>query len=148
MWTRMHFAYLLAAAVIFLFLHLYFVLSWDSLYAPHPWRGYAPGVAPPFFTSSPRSELVAGAVLFAMTLGMTLLPAGRAALTGVAIWAGVMAAVVVLWVATPPLRNDSDMWPIDLVFLAVNTGVPILLGWIAGLAVWRLRSGRWREPEP
>ena len=85
-------------------------------------------MAPPFFTSSPRSELVAGAVLFAMTLGMTLLPTGRAALTGVAIWAGVMAAVVVLWVATPPLRNDSDMWPIDLVFLAVNTGVPILLG--------------------
>jgi len=145
MCTRKPIVYLLAAAVLFLLLHLYFVLSWDSLYAPHPWRGYAPGIAPPFFTSSPRSELVAGAVLFAMTLGMTLLPAGRAALTGVAIWAGVMAASAVLWVATPPLRNDSDMWPIDLVFLALTTGVPILLGRLAGLAVRRLRGGR--KPE-
>jgi hypothetical protein len=92
MWTRLHLFYFLATATIFLGLHAYFVVAWDSLYAHYPWRGYAVGVEPPFFSSSPRSEVVAYAVLFATSLGLTLLPPGRNPKVGIAMWAGVMAA--------------------------------------------------------
>jgi hypothetical protein len=36
MWSRLHVFYLLAAAAVFLALQLYFVLTWDTLYAQHP----------------------------------------------------------------------------------------------------------------
>ncbi len=142
MWTRLHFFYFFAAAVIFLLLHVYFVLTWDGLYAQYPWTGYAPGVSPPFFSSSPRSELVAYAVLFATALGLTLIPSGSKPWVGVAMWAGVTAAVVLVWVATPQLRNNSNMWPIDLVFLSFITGVPMLIGRTIGLIYWRVRIGQ------
>ena len=45
-----------------------------------------------------------------------------------------------IWVATPKLRNDSNMWPIDFVFLAVMTGVPMLVGRVLGLLYWRVRG--------
>jgi hypothetical protein len=140
MWTRTHYFYLLAAAVVFLIMHLYFVLAWDSVYAQHPWAGYAPGIAPPFFSSSPRSQLTASVVLLVMALALTLIPSGGKRLIGIAMWAGVIAACVLIWVATPKLRNDSNMWPIDLVFLAVMTGVPMLVGRGLGLLYWRVRG--------
>jgi hypothetical protein len=142
MWTRAHFFYFLAAAGLFLVLHLYFVQAWDGTYALHPWTGYAPGVAPPFFTSSPWSQLVASVVLLVMALALTLIPSGGQRLIGIAMWAGVMAACVVIWVATAKLRNDSNMWPISLVFLAVMTGVPMLIGRALGLLYWRIRGRR------
>jgi hypothetical protein len=138
--TRPQSLYFAAGAVIFLMLHLYFVLSWDALYAPHPWLGYAPGVSPPFFTSSPRSLWLAAAVLFVAALGLTLLPAGREQRTAVALWVGVMSAIILVWLATARIRQDSNMWPIDFLFLAVMTGVPMLAGWAIGLAYWRIRT--------
>jgi hypothetical protein len=142
MWTRLHFFYFLAAAAIFLGLHAYFVMAWDSLYAHYPWRGYAPGVSPPFFSSSPRSQVVAYAVLFATSLGLTLLPSGRKPGVGIAMWAGIMAATVLIWVATPRLRNDSNLWPLDFVFLAFMTGMPMLIARAIGLLYWRVRIGQ------
>jgi len=146
MWSRPQFFYFLAAGIVFLILHLYFVLAWDTLYAPYPWPGYAPGVSPPVFTSSPSSQLVAYAVLFAIPLGLTLLPAGRRPWMGLAMWAGVMAAIVLVWIATPQLRNNSNMWPISLVFLSFKTGVPMLIGRTIGLLYWRIRIGQKLEP--
>jgi hypothetical protein len=146
MWTRQHLFYLLAAAVIFLILQAYFVLTWDSLYAPYPWRGYAPGVAPPFFASSPRSEPIGYAVLFATAFVLTLIPSGRRPGIGAAMWAGVMAAIVLIWVATPRMRDDSNMWPISLAFLAFMTGVPMLFGRVAGVLYWRVRIGQKIDP--
>ena len=146
MWTRLHSYYCLAAAVVFLILHLYFVLAWNSLYAQFPWPGYAPGVSPPFFWSSPRSELVAYVILFALALDLTLIPAGRRPWLGIAMWAGVMGATVLIWIATPQLRNNSNMWPISLVFLSFMTGVPMLLGRTLGLVYWRIRIGQKLEP--
>jgi hypothetical protein len=40
--------YFLAGAVVFLVLHIHFVLAWDTLYAHHPWPGYAQA-GPAFF---------------------------------------------------------------------------------------------------
>ena len=141
MWTRRHVFYALAAAAVFLALQLYFVLAWPSHYAQHTWTGYAPGVSPPFFTSSPRSQIVASAVLGVMTLVLTLMPGGRTRLLGTAMWLGVLAAIVLVWIATPRLRGDSDLWPIDLVLLAIMAGVPMLIGRGLGLVLRRICSG-------
>src|SRR5437016_10259361 len=111
--ARLHYFYFAAGAIILLILQFHFVLSWDALYAPHPWRGYAPGVAPPFISTSPRSLLIANFVLFTAALGLTLIPSGKQAGVGAAQWAGVISAVVLVWVATARLRQDSNMWPID-----------------------------------
>jgi len=138
---RAHYLYFVAGALIFLALHLYFVLTWQALYAQHLWTGYAPGRLPAFFNSSPDSLLVTNVVLFAAALGLTLLPAGRVRWAGVALWVGVIAAIVAVWIATPQLRHDSNMWPIDLVVLSVMTGVPMLVGRVIGLLYWRIRNG-------
>ena len=53
-----------------------------------------------------------------------------------------MIAVVLIWVATARLRQDSNMWPIDFVFLAVETGVPLVVGRTIGLVYWRIRIGQ------
>src|SRR5947207_13263425 len=144
--ARLHYLYFAAGAVILLFLQLHFVLSWDALYSPHPWRGYAPGVAPPFLSTSPRSLLIANFVLFAAALGLTLIPTGRRPGTGLALWLGVISAVVLVWVATARLRQDSNMWPIDFVLLAFMTGVPMLVGRTVGLVYWRIRIGQRLNP--
>ncbi len=100
MWSRLHMFYLLAAAAVFLALQLYFVVTWDSFYAQHPWPGYA------------------------------------------AVWAGVMCAVVAIWLATPTMRNDSNLWPVDFVVNGAMTGAPMLIGRTVGLVYWRIRAGQ------
>ena len=140
--TRMHFLYVLAGAAVFLILQTHFVLTWESLYAHYPWKGYAPGISPAFFTSSPRSLAITSAVLFATALALTVIPPGQRPWIGIALWAGVMIAVALVWVATARLRQDSNMWPIDFVFLAVRTGVPIGVGRTTGLVYWRIRIGQ------
>src|SRR5437773_5901023 len=41
--TRLHYLYVLAGAIVFLILHIHFVVAWERLYAHHPWRGQHPG---------------------------------------------------------------------------------------------------------
>jgi hypothetical protein len=144
--VRLHYLYVLAGAVVFPILHIHFVLAWDSLYALHPWTGYAPGRSPAFFSSSPRSVAIANVVLFATALALTMIPPGQRPRIGVALWAGVMGAVVLVWLATARLRQDSNMWPIDFVFLSVLTGLPMLVGRTIGLVYWRIRIGQRLNP--
>ena len=144
--VRLHYLYVLAGAVAFLILHIHFVLAWDSLYALHPWTGYAPGRSPAFFSSSPRSVAIANVVLFATALALTMIPPGQRPRIGVALWAGVMGAIVLVWLATARLRQDSNMWPIDFVFLSVLTGLPMLVGRTIGLVYWRIRIGQRLNP--
>jgi len=144
--TRLHYFYVLIGAVVFLILHMHFVLAWESLYAHYPLKGYAPGVIPAFFTSSPRSIAIANVVLFAMALGLTIIPPGQRKGIGAALWAGVMIAVVLAWVGTARMRENSNMWPISFVVLVVMTGVPMLVGRTIGLAYWRVRIGQRLNP--
>ena len=143
--TRLHYLYVLAGAIVFLILHIHFVVAWESLYAHHPWWGQHPG-GPAVFTGSPRSLAIASAVLFVMALALTVIPPGQRPGIGSALWAGVMIAVVLIWVATARLRQDSNMWPIDFVFLAVQTGVPMVVGRTIGLVYWRIRIGQRLNP--
>src|SRR5207248_3516963 len=110
---------------------------WEGWSAQYPWKGYAPGGSPAFFTSTPRSMAVANVVLFVMALGLTIIPPGQRPGTGAALWVGVTTGVVLAWVGTARLRQDSNMWPISFVFLAVMTGLPMLVGRTIGLVYWR-----------
>ena len=144
--TRLHYLYVLAGAVVFLILHIHFVLGWESLYAPYPWAGYNPGASPAFFSSSPRSVAIANVVLFATALALTIIPPGQRPGIGAALWGGVIIAVVLVWVGTARLRQDSNMWPIDFVFLSVLGGLPMLVGRTVGLVYWRIRIGQRLNP--
>jgi hypothetical protein len=135
--------FVLVGVIAFLLLHLQFALRWDSYYSRFPLNGYQAAMdayrVPPFFASSERSLLIARVALAILPLlalpfaSVTPWKAVRA------MWGGVMAAVVLIWLATPALRQDSNMWPIDLVFLAVMTGIPLVLGMFAYLLALSVR---------
>lgn len=82
------------------------------------------------------------AVLFATSFMLTLIPSARGPWLGIAMWAGVMCAVVAIWLATPTMRNDSNLWPVDLVVNGAMTGAPMLIGRTVGLVYWRVRAGQ------
>src|SRR6059058_1893420 len=100
--ARLHYLYVLAGAVVFLILHIHFVVAWESLYAHHPWSGQS-SVGPAVFTGTPRSLAIASAVLFVMALALTVIPPGQRPGIASALWAGVMIAVALIWVATARL---------------------------------------------
>jgi hypothetical protein len=136
--------YTVAGAVTFLFLQWHFSRSWRSYYVHFSWPGYGhamqDGNVPPSMAGSPRSLLI-GEITLCLLPIVTLWFAGsrlkNALSATLALWAGVMICAVILWIATPQLRKDSNMWPIDLVFLAFQTGVPL---WAGCLVVLTVRS--------
>jgi hypothetical protein len=131
----------LAGMVAVLVLQWHFSQAWADYYSRFPWRGYEQamreGLVPPFLTTSPRSFLVGSCALFAMPL-LTLWFGGRPLRSSLALWTGAMISLLGIWVATPQLRQDSNMWPIDLVFLLFDTGLPLLAGALTVLAVQKV----------
>jgi hypothetical protein len=119
-------------AMTFLFLQLHFSLAWNSYYSNFPWLGYGTamekGNVPAFFSTSPRSMLIACIVLFALPLFALWFAEGRPWKAARSIWVGVMLSVILIWLTTKQMREDSNMWPIDLVYLSIVTALPIFLG--------------------
>lgn len=136
--------FLLAGFVAFLVLHLHFALMWDAYYSRFPVWGYQSAMAahrvPPFFVSSARSLLIARIVLAILPVLALPFVSGTPWKAMRAMWGGVMLAVVLIWIATPALRQDSNMWPIDLLYLAVVTGLPLVIGMFAFILVSRVRK--------
>jgi hypothetical protein len=93
------------------------------------------GHVPAFLTTSSRSSLVGGMVIFSLPIVTLWFAGGRLISSTLALWAGVMVSLVTTWVATPQLRQDSNMWPIDLVLLAFSTGIPLLVGAVAFIII-------------
>jgi hypothetical protein len=122
----------LVAGVILLALQWHFAHAWTSYYSQFPWPGYQQamreGHVPAFLTSSSRSSLVGSIVIFSLPILTFWFAGGRLIRSTLALWAGVMISLITTWIATPQLRADGNMWPIDLMFLAFTTGIPLLLG--------------------
>jgi hypothetical protein len=122
----------LVGGMVLLALQWHFSYAWTSYYARFPWQGYQQamreGPVPAFLTTSSRSSLVGWMVLFSLPFLTFWFAAGRLISSTLALWAGVMVSLVTIWVATPQLRQDSNMWPIDLALLAFSTGIPLLVG--------------------
>ena len=122
----------LVGGVVMLALQWHFSHAWTSYYSQFPWQGYQQamreGHVPAFLTTSSRSSLVGWMVIFSLPVLTLWFAGGRLISSTSALWAGVMVSLVTIWVATPQLRQDSNMWPIDFLFLAFTTGIPLLLG--------------------
>ncbi len=129
----------LAGGLALLLLQWHFSYSWATYYSRFPWQGYQhamqDGRVPAFLTGSPRSLLIGDIVIFSVSL-LTLW-FGRGISSALALWCGIMTALAAVWMGTPALRQDSNMWPIDLVFLAFCTGIPL---WLGALLVMILRK--------
>ena len=122
----------LVGAVALLALQWHFSYAWTSYYSRFPWQGYGQtmreGHVPAFLTTSSRSSLVGGMVIFSLPILTFWFAGGRLISSTLALWAGVMVSLVTIWVATQQLRQDSNMWPIDLVLLAFSSGIRLLVG--------------------
>lgn len=137
--------FILAGAVTMLLLHLDFVMLWESHYSHFPFKGQRdPIAAPPFFSTSARTLLITEIVLFILPLAVLWFAReGSFASTG-GLFSGVMLTVVIIWLSTKQLREDSNMWPIDLVLLSIMTGVPLFLGCVTQI-VFRSVLGHLRR---
>ena len=113
--------FFIAGGVTMGLLHLNFVLFWRSFYSRFPFEGYrdamGQGLIPPFLGTSAASLLVTLGALFALPL-VAMWFARQPWFSALAMWAGVMFSVILIWVNTDQLRNDSSLWPLDFVFLS------------------------------
>lgn len=125
--------------VTMMLMHLLFVLFWRTYFSHFPLNGYRvameQGRIPPFFTSSTPSVWFTRIALFALPVVAFWFARGRPRFSTLAMWAGVMFTIILIWVSTPQLRNDSNLWPLDLVFLSFMTGIPISLGGLVSVAI-------------
>lgn len=125
-------------------MQLQFILLWRAYYSHFPYPGYSHamqvGAVAPFLTASVRSTQVTRFVLSCLSVITLWFPGRRLVVAMLALWTGVMMAVVGIWVATPRLREDSNMWPIDLVVLAYQTGAPLIVGTLFFLVIRRLTA--------
>ena len=137
-------------AVTMLLLQLHFVLFWKSYYSHFPVQGYqgamAAGNVSPFFTGSAQSLQITEIVLFALPLLVLWFARESSWTSTLGLWSGVMLSVVIIWLATKRLREDSNMWPIDLVFLSFLTALPLFLGCVTQIVIQRVMGylRRWR----
>ena len=139
--SRMWLFFILGCATMGL-LHLNFVLFWHGYYSHHPWTGYEQtmkeGHVPPFLTTSIPSVWITMIALFAVSFVASWLVRGQHGLTALAIWAGVMLSVILIWMGTDSLRNDSNLWPMDFVGLSFTTALPLILGSAIGLVLQKM----------
>jgi len=131
--TLIRFAlFTMVGVLVMLALQWHFSHAWTHYYARFPRQGYEQamqeGHIPAFLTTSSRSALVGWMVIFALPILSFRFAAGRLISSMLALWVGVMVSLVTIWVATPQLRQDSNMWPIDLVGLGLSTAIPLSLG--------------------
>ncbi len=122
--------------------------AWQTYYSHFPLPGYSKamesGQIAPFLTTSTRAYQVTGFVLFLLPLVTLPLAQRRPVTAGLYLWCGVIIAIVAIWIATPRLRQDSNMWPIDFIFLAIQAAVPLFAGALVCVFVVSLRG----KPQP
>jgi prolipoprotein diacylglyceryltransferase len=113
-----------------------------SLYSRFPTHGYeevwtegkvTPSLAAPSDLIMPVTLVVLG-MLGAVTV-LFVRGKARAVLPG--LWPGAMAAYCAMWLATPALRQDSNMWPIDLVVMEIGVSIPLVIGGLLGKVLLR-----------
>ena len=125
-------------------MHLLFVLFWRTYFSHFPLHGYRAameqGRIPPFFTNSTPGLWFTMSALFPLPVVAFWFACGRPRFSVLAMWAGVMFAIILIWVSTPQLRHDSNLWPLDLVFLSFMTGIPIFLGDLLGAAIQKIQK--------
>jgi hypothetical protein len=128
---------LLLAILFMVAIQAQFLVLWRPLYAHPTWKGYEiaaeRGYDVPFYTTSPRALLATEMLLFLFALALLLIRRSFWPLVVPGLLIGAFLGAVGVWISTRRLREDSNLWPIDMLFLLVVTAVSIALG--SGLAV-------------
>jgi len=122
--------------IVMLLLQFNFVLFWDSYYSHYPFLGNSQSTTyPPFFSISVRSLEITVATLFLVPLLALWFSRAGSLVATLGLLIGVMMATVIIWLSSEKMRQDSNMWPIDLVLLTIMTGAPLFLGCIAQVSI-------------
>jgi hypothetical protein len=120
----------LCGLVCILALQLHFASAWTEYYMRFPLRGngraMAAGRVPPFLTTSTQSLLVGRVMLVSLPLITLWFRRQRRRAAMLALWAGVMLGLIIVWAGTPLLWGN--LWQVGLVYLLFITGVPLLGG--------------------
>ena len=134
----------LAGGLALLILQWHFSQSWAGYYSRFGWRGYEQamreGRVPAFLTTSPRSFLLGSSALFALPLLTLWFGGWRPLRSSLALWAGVVVSLVGVWVATPQLRQNANLWPIDMILLFFGIGLPMMAGVLTVLAIEKVNG--------
>lgn len=135
-------AVLLIGSFVFLFAHVHFAQTWETLYVVEPWPGFEEsarrGLIDPWFGNSPRSLWVTQEVLFALAIVIGLMRSERVWTAGLVFWLGVMLPLIPFllfrslrsdagFLATSPLV-ESGLWSTAILLEAGRTALPIALG--------------------
>lgn len=133
--------FIVAGAFIMLLLQMNFALFWKSYYSHFPFKGYSdPIVGPPFFSASTETLYVTLIVLFTLPLVVLWFARASSFVSTLGLLSGVMLANIVIWLCSKQLREDSNMWPIDLVLLTIMTAAPLFLGCVTQIVIRKVLS--------
>jgi len=131
----------LSGLLVFLLLHLLFVVNWPWFMAV-PWPNYeaatARGIVEPWFVHTPRSLWVTRAAFFILAMVTVLLREGARSANAFAIWLGAGTGVALTYPTTslPSLEwgwLGFPLYPLRLV-------LPVVLGAAAGVVSARVRA--------
>jgi len=140
-------AFSLAGFLAILALQLQCMLLWGVFYSRFPWEGYSNamqmGAIPASLTTSQASCALMIVALVLLPLLSFRSPNQRLFPVWSGLWLGVMTGLIAIWISTPQLRNDSNLWPIDLVMLAIATAIPVLVGTVIVFLVRLFRVICW-----
>lgn len=110
---------------------------WKDVYMHVPYPGHEmalhDGNIKPSWNAHPAAEWLTIQVLFAVSFFVGLSPwtAGRRA--GIALWAGVAAAMLSAMLTDTAKFFQSNLWPLTIVITPIMAAVPVAAGW--GLAL-------------
>lgn len=128
----------LGGLLVFLLLHLLFVLRW-SWFSAVPWSGYeaatARGIVEPWFVHTPRSLWLVRAVLFGVALLFSLRRTNGWLLNALALWLGAAAGVAFAYATTslPALEWGS----LGYLLYPMRVMLPVLAGALVGAILSR-----------
>jgi hypothetical protein len=133
----------LCGLLVFLLLHLLFVVNWPWFMAV-PWPGYevatARGIVEPWFVHTPRSLWLTRTAFFIVAMVTVLLRDGAQSANAFAIWLGAGTGVALAF-ATTSLPSLEWGW-LGFVLYPLRLVLPVLLGAAAGVVGARVRARR------
>lgn len=133
----------LSGLLVFLLLHLLFVVNWPWFMAV-PWPGYelatARGLVEPWFVHTPRSLWVTRAAFFILAMVTVLLRTGARSANALAIWLGAATGVALSYARTS-LPSLEWGW-LGFLLYPLRLVLPVLLGAAAGIVGARVRARR------
>ena len=132
-----------AGLVLAAMLHMHFVATWSSSYAPYQWPGYSKSHhSEPFFSNSPRSLTVTRAVLAVAAFLGTLAATKSRWFLAIFFWAGIMVAFIVIMQMSAKMR-ESNLAALAPFLFAVLTVPPVVVGCAAASLLqwgWQRRA--------